>query len=367
MYRNEYFSTHSNLEIDAMNMKRKFPREALRLALLLALCLSVLATPALAQEVTKAGTSSAAFLRIPVGARGAALGGAYVSMADDASAMYWNPGGLARVSKSSLFVDHSPYLPGLNFNYLALVLRSESFGSVGLNVTALTTAQMIRTTVDQPMGTGETFEASSLAIGVAYARNLTDRFSLGANVKYIQEAILNTSATGFAIDIGTLYTTPFDGIRLGVSITNFGSSMRMDGEDLNVRVDIAPGQTGGNQSIVGRLKTDNFDSPLLMRVGISWDALKGNAQRLTLAADGLNPNDNTQSVNVGAELALFKELLVLRGGFNDLFLNDREKGLTLGAGFNLDMDNNWGVTAGYAFQDLEHLDSISRFSLAIKF
>lgn len=331
-----------------------------------AVCLCLAAT-GLAQEITKAGTSSAAFLRIPVGARGAALGSAYVSMADDPSAMFWNPGGLARVSKSSLFVDHSPYLPGLNFNYLALALRSESFGSVGFNITALSTENMIRTTMEQPMGTGETFDATSLAIGVAYARNLTDRFSIGANVKYIQEAILNSRATGFAIDLGTLYTTPFDGIRLGVSITNFGSSMRIDGEDLNVRVDIAPGQTGGNQGIVGRLKTDDFDSPLLMRVGISWDALNSKTQRLTLAADGLNPNDNTQSVNVGAELALFKELLVLRGGFNDLFLEDREKGLTLGAGFNLEVAGGWGVTAGYAFQELEHLDSINRFSLAINF
>ncbi|MGH7494090.1 MAG: PorV/PorQ family protein [bacterium] len=337
------------------------------LALILYLCASILDKAAFAQDVTKAGTSAAAFLRIPVGARGTALGSAFVSMADDPTAMFWNPGGLARLSKSALFVDHSPYLPGLNFDYLALALRSERFGSVGFNVTALSTDKMLRTTVDQPMGTGESFDAVSLAVGVAYARNLTDRFSIGANVKYIQETILNSRATGFALDIGTLYTTPFDGIRLGVSIANFGPAMQMTGEDLNVRVDVAPDQEGDNQSIVGQLKTDDFDSPLLMRVGISWDALKGGAQRLTLAADGLNPNDNTQSINVGAEFALFKEMLVLRGGFNDLFLEDREKGLTLGAGFNLDIQGGWGVTAGYAFQDLEHLDSVNRFSLAIKF
>jgi len=255
----------------------------------------------------------------------------------------------------------------LNFNYMALALHSESFGTVGFNVTALSSDKMIRTTVDEPMGTGETFDAVSLAMGVAYARNLTDRFSLGANVKYIQETILNSRATGFALDIGTLYTTPFDGIRLGVSITNFGTAMRIDGEDLNVRVDIAPGQLGSNQSIVGELKTDDFDSPLMMRVGISWDALKGGTNRLTLAADGLNPNDNSQSVNLGAEFAIFKEMLVLRGGFNDLFLDNREKGLTLGAGFNMEVRGGWGVTAGYAYQELEHLDSINRFSLAIKF
>lgn len=350
-----------------MKMKDAFPRQKNILALMLCLCAWGLHAAASAQDVTKAGTSAAAFLRIPVGARGTAMGSAYVSIADDPSAMFWNPGGLARLSKSALYVDYSPYLPGLNFNYLALALRSESFGTVGFNVTALSTEEMIRTTVDQPMGTGETFDAVSLAAGLAYARNLTDRFSIGANVKYIQETILNSRATGFAIDIGTLYTTPFDGIRLGVSISNFGTAMRINGEDLNVRVDIAPGQEGDNQSIVGQLKTDDFDSPLLMRVGISWDALQTASSRLTLAADGLNPNDNTQSVNLGAEFALFKEMLVLRGGYNDLFLEDREKGLTLGAGFNLDAKGGWGVSAGYAFQELEHLDSINRFSLAVKF
>jgi hypothetical protein len=351
----------------AMSMKNSSMKLALLIALALGLCAVISNEPALAQDVTKVGTSAAAFLRIPVGARGAAMGSAFVSMADDATAMYWNPGGLARLNKSSLYVDHSPYLPGLNFNYLALALHSESFGTVGVNVTALNTEEMIRTTVDQPMGTGETFSAASLAVGVAYARNLTDRFSIGANAKYIQETILNSRATGIALDIGTLYTTPFDGIRLGVSISNFGPAMRINGEDLNVRVDIAPNQEGDSQSIVGQLKTDDFDSPLLMRVGISWDAVHNASHRLTVAADGLNPNDNTQSVNVGAEFALFKELLVLRGGFNDLFLEDREKGLTFGAGFNLDVQGGWGVTAGYAFQDLEHLEAVNRFSLAIKF
>ena len=350
-----------------MKMTKTCKNRALLFVLTSCWCVSVFEMPAFAQDVTKAGTSAAAFLRIPVGARGAALGSAYVSMADDPTAMYWNPGGLARLSKSALYVDHSPYLPGLDFNYLALALRSESFGTVGFNVTALSSDKMIRTTVDQPMGTGETFDAVSLALGVAYARNLTDRFSIGANVKYIQETILNSRATGFALDIGTLYTTPFDGIRLGVSITNFGTPMQIDGEDLNVRVDVAPGQLGDNQSVVGKLRTDEFDSPLMMRVGLSWDAWQSASNRLTLAADGLNPNDNTQSVNLGAEFALFKEMLVLRGGFNDLFLEDREKGLTFGAGFNMDMRGGWGVTAGYAFQDLEHLDSVNRFSLAIKF
>jgi len=334
---------------------------------LMLLLVGLISTQVRAQGVTKVGTSSAAFLRIPVGSKGASMGSAFVSIADDASAMFWNPGGIARLQKKSLFVDHSPWLPGLDFNYFALALPFEEIGTVGFNVTALTSEEMILTTMDQPMGTGETFTAASLAVGVAYARNLTNTFSIGANFKYISEKILNSNATGFAIDIGTLYTTPFDGIRLGVSISNFGNSMRIDGEDLNVRVDVATNQKGDNQSIVGRFKTDTFDSPLVMRVGLSWEALKTGQNRLTVAVDGLNPNDNSQSVNVGGELALFKELLVLRGGFNDLFLEDREKGFTFGGGVNLGVQGGVGFSGNYAYQDFEHLGGISRFSIALSF
>ncbi len=339
-----------------------------RLVKLFGILLVVISTSqADAQVVKKVGTSAATFLRIPVGVRGAAMGSAFVSIADDASAMFWNPGGIARIQKRSFFVDYSSWLPGLTFNYFGLVLPFEGFGSIGVNVTALTSNDIEVTTIDQPMGTGETFNSNSAAIGVAYARNLTDRFSIGVNVKFIHESILNSSANGMAFDIGTLYDTPFSGVRLGVSISNFGSDMRIDGEDLNIRVDIAPNQNGNNQSVVGRLRTDNFNAPLIMRVGLSWDAIKRESNRFTIAVDGLNPNDNAQSLNVGGEYALFKELLVLRAGFNDLFLDDREKGLTLGAGINWETSAGLEISGGYAYQDFKSLGSINRFSVAIKF
>ena len=240
-------------------------------------------------------------------------------------------------------------------------------GTVGISVTSLNTEDMLVTTPARPMGTGETFNASSIVVGVTYGRNLTDRFSIGATFKYITERIMNSEATGMAVDIGTIYDTPFRGIRLGVSISNFGTKMQMRGEDLNVRVDIAPDQRGNNQSIVGQLKTDRFDLPLIMRVGLSWDIFQTSGQRLTLAADGINPNDNTQSVNVGGEYSFLNNILVLRGGFNELFLTDQEKGFTVGAGVNLKMRNGPSVNASYAYQDFIHLAGVNRFTITIMF
>ena len=143
--------------------------------------------------------------------------------------------------------------------------------------------------------------------------------------------------------------------------------MRIDGEDLNVRVDIAPDQEGNNQSVVGRLRTDDFDAPLVMRVGLSWDAIQTEGNRFTVAIDGINPNDNAQSLNIGGEYALFGETLVLRGGFNELFLNDREKGLTLGVGVNFETPGGIAFSGGYAFQNFKHLDAINRFSFELRF
>lgn len=347
-------------------MKKIIPNRVALLAIIMMFAV-ILSTMGFAQEVKKIGTSAATFLRIPVGARGTSLGGAFTSIANDASAMFWNPGGVARVTGYALLVDHSDWLPGLNYNYFGVVAPLGSAGNIGVNVTALGTEEMDITTPEQPMGTGEKFDAASIAVGLTYSKSLTDRFSIGGTAKYVNERILNSSATGFAFDVGALYDTPFSGVRLGFSIANVGTKMQMNGEDLNIRVDIAPNQQGNNQSVTGRLNTDQFDMPLIMRIGLSWDALKSQTSRLTIAADGINPNDNSQSVNAGAELALFNEILVLRGGFNELFLEEREKGLTLGAGVNAKLKSGLGFVADYAYQDFEHLGGINRFTVALVF
>jgi len=223
------------------------------------------------------------------------------------------------------------------------------------------------TTPANPEGTGETFDAGFIAVGVSYSRNLTESFSIGGTFKYINERIYNSNATGFAFDIGTIYDTPYPGVRLGFSISNIGTKMRMMGEDLNVRVDIDPTSKGNNQSVVGQLKTDEFDMPLIMRVGLSWDIINSGQNRITAGIDGINPNDNAQSVNAGVEYALFKEMFVLRAGYNDLFLKDSQKGLALGAGFNTKIAGSLGLGAEYAFQEFEYLGSVNRFTLTITF
>jgi hypothetical protein len=323
---------------------------------------------AFAGGITKVGTSAATFLRIPVSARAVGMGSSFVSMTDDPSGMFWNPSVLATMKEKAILFDHTPWLPGIDFDYFGVVLPFESFGTVGISTTFLHTQEMQVTTYENQMGSDETFTASSMALGVSYSRSLTDKFSIGGTVKYIRETIYNSSASGLSFDIGTIFVTPFAGIRLGASISNFGTKMKMDGEDLNVRVDIAPDQEGNNQSIVGRIITDEFDQPLIMRIGVSGEIVQTEMYRLTFSVDGVNPNDNAQSVNLGCELGLLNVMVLLRVGCRDLFLADNEFGTSYGIGINrVKITENVSVSVDYGYQPYNHLGSSKRFTFCIRF
>ena len=328
----------------------------------------VFLNPVYSQQIRKVGTSAATFLRIPVGARASGMGSSFVSMINDPTALYWNPSAIATVNTNALVVDHSLWMPGIYFDFAGLVLPFENLGTLGLSITILHTDEMEVTTIEEPMGTGETFTASSFALGFSYSRYLTDRFSIGGTFKYIRETIFNSAASGLAFDVGTLYETPFAGIRLGASISNFGTRMQMTGEDLNVRVDIAPDQEGNNQSIVGKLNTDEFDLPLIMRIGISGEVINTEDFRLTLSADGINPNDNSQSVDLGGEIGLLNNKVSLRSGYKDLFLKDNEVNMAFGFSINeINVFDEVLLSVDYAYQNFVHLNDSNRFTLTIKF
>ena len=222
------------------------------------------------------------------------------------------------------------------------------------------------TTELYPEGTGEKFSASSYAFALSYARNITENFTAGISIKYISEKIFNSSANGFAVDIGTIFNTPFYGIKFSSIITNYGSKLQIAGEDLLVRHDADPTRKGNNETVDAYYKTEKFELPLKLQIGLSKDFQLFEDQRFTIAVDATHPNDNSEYVNVGGELALFDNIFCLRGGYKALFLENSQEGLTLGAGLNYALGI---LTIGidYAFQEYDFLGDTHSFGVLLKF
>ncbi len=317
------------------------------------------------RTVTRAGTAAAEFLSIPIGARATAMGNALSASVNDPTAIYWNPAGLAGLTQGMFTAEHAAWLADIALNYVA-VAAPLGAGAVGVAVTALRTPEMEETTVEQQDGTGRTFTAASYAFALSYARALTDRFSIGGSVKYITERISYSTATGLALDVGTLFVTPFWDVRLGAAITNFGTKMRMQGDDLLTIVDIDPGSQGNNTSNRAELRTDPFDLPLTMRIGLAGEVFQRNGTRLTLALDALSPSNSSQYVNVGAELGLLGDLVLLRGGYSELFLTDSAHTFSLGGGLRYRF-GPLQLALDYAYEGWRYFDGVNRFTLMVAF
>ncbi len=331
--------------------------------------------PVLAQEdpasleegtITRVGTTAAQFLKLGAGARAISFGGAYVAEASDMSAVYWNPAGFARLSGSHLQLSNTQYLADINYNFVAFGTAVEPVGSIGISLLMVDSGDMAVRTEMEPEGTGEQFNTLSFALQLTYARNLSDQFSIGGSLKFVQERIWHSKASAIAFDVGTLFTTPFERLRLGASMSNLGPKMRMDGRDILFSEDPSPNTQGTAEIVNAQYRMDGFSMPLIFRVGVAWDAMDTGTHRILVTTDAAHPNDNAEYVNAGAEYS-FRDLIAFRAGYRNLFEPDTEQGLTAGGSLMVRINRDLAARFDYAYADFGRLTQTHWFTFNLSF
>ena len=291
--------------------------------------LALAAGPAAAQVNT--GTTIGQFLLIEPDARIAAMGNAGVSMYEGLRGVYYNPASIGRVKSFEAVFSHNAWFADITHDGVALAVPLGERGTAYGTVTSLNSGEMDVRTVDQPLGTGERFRVTDVALAVGYGRQVTPRFSAGGQVNYAQETIWHTSASTVTFNVGTLFRVSENGLRIGSSLSNFGTRGGFDGRDLRFTYDDEPDQNGDNSTLPAERFTDSFSVPVLFRVGLGLPVSLGDMHRMLLVADAFHPNDNAESVSLGAEIS-HRDLVALRAGWQNLFLRESEVGITLGAG-----------------------------------
>ncbi len=338
---------------------------SLKYLVLFLLLASVPAEAQLFRSTTKVGTTAAQFLKIGPGARSLGMGGSAVALDGDVYSVYWNPGALPRVASfGEASFTHAAWLADISYDFAAASVNLEGVGALGLSLTSLSVPEDIVRTIPNPDGDGRRWDAGSFAMGLSFGRALTDRFAIGMTFKYIHESIWNESAQGVAFDIGTIYTTQFNDMKIGVSITNFGTKMQLDGTDLYFATNPGGVSGQGPQNVSSEYRTDAYDLPLTFRLGLSMDVMKTESIRATAVLDATHPNDNTEYMNGGLEAA-FEETFFARVGYKALFLQNSEEGLTWGVGVRVGLSNSTAFKVDYAFADYGRLTNVQYVTLSV--
>jgi len=297
--------------------------------ILLTLAFSGFSVMAMAQA--KYGTSGAAFLGIGVGPDAVGMGSAVVAHKQDASALYWNPGAISARPKTEVAFSKTYWLVGTQYDWVGATVAISDGSVLGFQFASLNYGDEEVTTVENENGTGEKWNARDIYFGITYSQALTDQFSFGATGKYIRSQIWHETANAMAVDFGLLYNSNWNGLKLGMSVANFGTPLQYDGKDLTKVYDGDETTSGNNGKIPVNYKTDDWDLPIFFRVGVAMDAYRDDMNALVVTADAMRPSNHNESVNLGTEY-VWNDMISLRAGYKDLFRGETDEGFAAGFG-----------------------------------
>jgi hypothetical protein len=285
--------------------------------------------------------------------------------------------------KSEAQFSHQPWIADIAMEFAGVGLVLPNIGTLAFGLTYMGFGEMAVTSMDYPEGTGEKFTSSDFAFSIAYSRKLAQWFSFGAAGKMVNSKIWHCTGTAIAVDMGVLVNTPFftptgnkeDGLKIGMSISNYGGKLQYDGMDLLQPIDVDPYEVGGFRNegnfkdVKGKFDLRAWELPLLFRIGVSVNPIQTKHHKIVVEVDALHPNNNQESVNVGGQYSLnltgMGEFYV-RGGYKALFMKDSQFGPTFGAGMIMRLPGV-GVRLDYAYRNMGILGNASCYSFGFLF
>jgi hypothetical protein len=330
----------------SMPRKDEITRIVLR-ALVLSALLAVVAGSALAGSEGRKGTAGAMELRIPVGARGTALGGAVAGDVSGVEAMFWNPAGIAAIEGTDVLLSHQTYFADMKVNYVGVASKMGSAGVLGIAAKVLSVGDINVTTEAAPDGTGEVLTPTFTVMGVSWAKQFTDRVNFGGTLNWVNESIVDNNASGLAFDLGVQYLTDWRGFRLGMVMKNYGTSMAYTGPGFELRVQDPNADPNASPKILTS-SSSKFEMPSYFTLSTSYNVMQSSVTKLTALGAFQNNNFSGDNLRGGLEWA-YRDLFALRGSYYGTFNGtidqaSGEETFKFGAGD--DLYAGWSMGAG---------------------
>jgi len=304
---------------------------------------------------SKAGSSGFTFLKIIPTARIAGLGNAFTSISNDIDAIYINPAGITEAGNYAFNVSNTKWLVNSNYYTSAVSMFIGGFNYIGISFVALMpekTPERITTLPDNNGLTGRNISMYDYSIALTYAAKISEQLSLGIKAKYVNETIMNYSTSNLLLDIGSLYDTQYETIRIAMGLRNFGSDAQYPNRIL-------------------------FKMPIVFNIGVSGEVYGQDINspvRVTLSGEVSMETDYEQRYQIGTEIWILKSL-ALRGGYmfnqgtKDPWERFDYKGMqySLGLGGKIDIGGST-ITVDFSYTKSDRLfENPLRFSLGGSF
>lgn len=309
-------------------------------------------------EFIKVGASGGQFLKLGIGARANGMGGAYGAVANDLTSVFWNPAGLADIKGMSANFSYTQWFADYSHNFAALAMPLGGDFVATAHIISFSTGDIPITTLNEPEGTDSEYSVDDLAGGVTVSGYLTEQFSFGVTAKFVKQGFASLSSMGVAFDVGTMYETGIQGIKLGFSIHNLGTKQNFSGEDLSDMKKLYEALNAAPLDV--DYPTSEFSLPLTFRAGVSSVIIRTEEHYLLAAFDFVTMSDVPEQFSVGAEYT-WHNLISFRGGY--LFGHD-QLGLSGGVGIKY-IGGGFKGEVNYSINPMTDLGLINRISIAV--